>query len=288
MDADTWHARKDRHEARVDAWIRPHLDRRGRGLSHPVEDFLFTYYSYRPAALRRWHPGLGVTLVGCGVDAFRAVKGYVVEGGQAFVDPRQVSERRCQVERIRDLLRATQRRPPALRCFGMHEWAMVYEQRTNEVRHSDFPLRLGVNGTAAVVRSHRISCTHYDAFRFFTAAARPLNAVQPRRETIENNEQPGCLHVSMDCYKWAYKLAPLTSAELIADCFELAREVRVTDMRAAPYDLTHLGIDPLLIETAAGKAEYVARQREFAGQAGALRARLLNVCDAVLAGETLR
>ena len=25
-------------------------------------DFLFTYYAYKPAQLRRWHPGTGVTL----------------------------------------------------------------------------------------------------------------------------------------------------------------------------------------------------------------------------------
>ena len=27
-----------------------------------MHDFLFTYYSQRPAALRRWHPGFGVVL----------------------------------------------------------------------------------------------------------------------------------------------------------------------------------------------------------------------------------
>ena len=32
-------------------------------------------------------------------------------------------------------------------------------------------------------------------------------------------------------------------------------------MRASPYDLTELGYQPVPIETAAGKAEYVAAQR---------------------------
>ena len=32
------------------------------GVKHPVADFLFTYYSYRPAQLRRWHPGAGAVL----------------------------------------------------------------------------------------------------------------------------------------------------------------------------------------------------------------------------------
>ncbi|MBA2716637.1 MAG: 3-methyladenine DNA glycosylase [Propionibacteriales bacterium] len=283
MDADSWHAKKARHEARVDAWITPHLERRSRGLSHPVEDFLFTYYSYRPAALRRWHPGFGVTLTGAGIETFKGVKGYDVSGGRARVDPRRVAERRAELTAIRNLLLATESRPPALRCFGLHEWAMVYQQSPAELRHGAYPLRLGVEGTAEVIRSHRISCTHYDAFRFFTPAARPLNAVQPGRETRERHEQPGCLHATMDCYKWAYQLAPFTSAELVADCFELAREVRGIDMRAAPYDLTGLGVEPLPIETAAGKAEYVARQREFAGRASVLRARLVNTCE-----ETLR
>ena len=53
----TWTARKAAHERRVDALIAPHLERRRRGIRHPVEDFLFTYYSHRPAQLQRWHPG---------------------------------------------------------------------------------------------------------------------------------------------------------------------------------------------------------------------------------------
>jgi len=59
----TWRARAGAHEVRVDAWIEPHLSRRRRGEKHPVHDFLFTYYSQRPAALRRWHPGWGVALL---------------------------------------------------------------------------------------------------------------------------------------------------------------------------------------------------------------------------------
>ena len=39
-------------------------------------------------------------------------------------------------------------------------------------------------------------------------------------------EQPGCLHANMDLYKWAFKLAPFAPAELVADCFALARDIR--------------------------------------------------------------
>ena len=46
----------EEHERRVDALLHGHLERRRRGIKHPVEDFLFTYYSYRPAQLRKWRP----------------------------------------------------------------------------------------------------------------------------------------------------------------------------------------------------------------------------------------
>ena len=58
-----WRPRADAHAARVDVWVQPFLERRARGEKHPVEDFLFTYYSQRPAGLRRWHPGYGVGLL---------------------------------------------------------------------------------------------------------------------------------------------------------------------------------------------------------------------------------
>ena len=146
------------------------------------------------------------------------------------------------------------------------------------------PLRLGNVGSDEVVESHRITCSHYDAYRFFTPEAVDLNTKRPTFDTRARNEQPGCLHAGMDVYKWAYKLAPFTSAELIADCFALAREIRELDMRASPYDLREWGYSPVAIETAAGKAEYVAAQRVFATRAGELRRRLIDVADAVLAG----
>ena len=62
LDAPTWQSRRAAHERRVDVWVQPHLERRRARQAHPVEDFLFTYYSQRPAALRRWHPGFGVVL----------------------------------------------------------------------------------------------------------------------------------------------------------------------------------------------------------------------------------
>ncbi len=62
LGSQEWHRRERQHHARVDALLSGHTARARRGEKHPVEDFLFTYYSFRPAQLRRWHPGAGVAL----------------------------------------------------------------------------------------------------------------------------------------------------------------------------------------------------------------------------------
>ena len=86
----------------------------------------------------------------------------------------------------------------------------------------------------------------------------------------------------MDLYKWAFKLAPFTPSELIADCFELARDIRTIDMRASPYDLRALGFDPIPIETPAGRADYERHQRTFTTRGEPLRTRLIALCDRLL------
>jgi hypothetical protein len=281
LAAHEWIARQSAYAERVDAWLEPHLDRRRRGLAHPVLDFLFTYYSYRPAQLRRWHPGGGLVLAGADPAEF-GPEYVAVEAGACLDEPAVLRRRGERVAWIRRLLVATAGRPPQLRCFGLHEWAMVYRQAPEQVRHSTYPLRLGVAATAAVVEANPLRCSHIDAYRFFTTPARPLNLLRPSRDAQHEHEQPGCLHATMDLYKWAYKLSPLVPGELVADCFELACEVRALDMRASPYDLTDLGYEPVRVETASGRAEYVAGQRGFAERAAPLRAALVVAIDAAL------
>jgi hypothetical protein len=271
-----WQARAAAHEERVDTWVQPHLERRRRGDAHPVHDFLFTYYSQRPAGLRRWHPGYGVALLDAG--EYAGLKGYSGSGA-ASVSPEFLAGQRSLVESIRTLLVATASRPATLGCFGLHEWAMVY--RTADVRH-DRPLRLSSAATDDVVESHRIGCSHFDAFRFFTEPARALNTQQPGRDNRPEFEQPGCLHAGMDLYKHAFRLTPLIPSELVADAFELAWDIRELDMRASPYDLADLGYAPVRIETPGGKAEYVAAQRTFAESGAPLRHRLIEECDRLL------
>jgi hypothetical protein len=275
-----WTARRAAHERRVDGWITPWLAGRARGDKHPVEDFLFEYYSYSPAKLRRWHPGAGVVLAGSAAGAYRALPAYTDRPGGVGVDPALLPERRRrEFAAVRDLLAATAARPAYFGCFGMHEWAMVY--RSPQVRHPAWPLRLGRDGTAAVLEAGQVRCSHFDAFRFFTEPARPLNQLQPTRASQPELEQGGCLHANMDLYKWAYRLVPLVDSDLVADCFALAREIRALDMRASPYDLSALGYPPVPVETPAGRQEYTRRQRDFAARATALRTRLLAACDRV-------
>ncbi|GAA5155292.1 hypothetical protein GCM10023214_10880 [Amycolatopsis dongchuanensis] len=194
---EEWGERERAHAERMRRWTRPRQERRSRGEKHPVLDFLFEYYSYRPGHLERWHPGAGVVMAGG--ERFLERPGYVrVEGGVAL-DPAAFTEKKAQTARyFLALLEKTASRAPRLSCFGLHEWAMVYRQSPEQVRHNQLPLRLGGAGTDAVVDSLDIRCGHYDAFRFFTAPARPRNALQPTRETQPELEQPGCLHANMD------------------------------------------------------------------------------------------
>jgi hypothetical protein len=251
------------HRARLAPYVGPHLARRRDAIPHPVHDFLFTYYSFSPAKLLDWQPG------------------WPSSGSASSLE-----KRRDLVASTRELLRATVARMPTLACFGLHEWAMVH--RADQTRHG-LPLRLGTRGTDQVVESHRITCSHFDAYRFFTPSAAPLNQLRPGRDDRAAYEQPGCLHATMDLYKHAFRLWPLVGSDLVADCFELAWDVRIVDMRAAPYDMTGTTLDPggepwtpIRIETPEGKQAYAAHQRGFADRAAPLRTRLTEDCERLL------
>lgn len=319
------------HAERADALTAGWRHRKPLGQKHAIEDFLFTYYPTRPAQLRRWHPGPGVVL------APPTAASGAVPGTDAAPDPYAdragwrwyrrtpdglaldtdafLADRGDTVRYLRALLDATASRPGRFGCFGLHEWAMVYRDKAagRDHRHP-LPLRLGHEGTDRVVEDHPVQCSHFDAFRFFTPEAGPLNRLRPTRETqpaleqpgclhatmdLEDGlerqeppalsretqvlyEQPGCLHAAMDCYKWALKLGPLVPGDLLLDAFELAREIRYTDMQASPYDVSSYGLEAIAIETPDGKAEYVRRQRSYAARSNELRHRLIALCDAVL------
>jgi len=278
-----WIPRREAHAARVEPWVRPRLERMSRGERHPVEDFLFEYYPHRPGQLKRWHPGAGVVLLGEEAREYLEIPGYAEISGGVGVGP--LAEKRWDfVKWLGGFLEGIEARAGAFGCHGLHEWAMVY--RSPEIRHGNWPLRLSAEETAAVVESQPVRCSHYDAFRFFTPEARPLNRLQPTRESTPQLEQPGCLHANMDLYKWAFKLTPWTPSEWVADAFELAREIRELDMRASPYDFSGLGYEPVKIDTAEGRVEYERAQRGFAERARPIRRRLVRLCSELLGEDS--
>ncbi len=263
----------------MDQLLGDQLARRASHGRHTIEEFLLTYYSYRPAQLRRWQPGPDVALADADPAEFGPHFTRAADGTVALDVAALLARRRGTVGWVRRLLRATASRPAHLGCFGLHEWAMVYRQPEWETRHHTLPLRLGPAATAELVEELPVRCSHFDAFRFFTPPARSLNRLQPARETRLDDEQPGCLHTNMDLYRWAYTLAPLAASDLVTDCFALAREIRTLDIRASPYDLAAIGLSAVAIETADGRSEYVRQQREFAQRAAVLRRRLLACAD---------
>ena len=266
-----WQAALNSHAARLAPFVEAHRARRSRGHKHAVWDFLWEYYSFKPAQLLGWSPGFNVELQD-GAAIFNG-KFWKSTGNGAMLDTNQFPLHRLEGAReILNLLEQTAARAPSHACFGLHEWAMVY--RAPQTRHAS-PLRLSDDEIAAVVEAQGVKCSHYDAFRFFTPSARPLNVLQPASENRAEFEQPGCLHANMDLYKWAYKFAPWLASDLVADGFELARDARLLDMRAAPYDLSEFGVEPIRLETAMGRADYAAQQRQIAERAAPLRARLI-------------
>lgn len=288
------------HVERADTLTAAWRAARAAGRKHAIEDFLFTYYPTRLTHLRRWNPGAGVTLAlpdggtcaaGTGAHDDRATWRWHRTTAQGGAAPRSVAldrdaflaDRGDTVRYVHELLTATASRPGTFGCFGLHEWAMVYRDRVSgrDQRHP-LPLRLGHAGTDAVVEANPVRCSHFDAFRFFTPEATGRNQLQPTRATQVGLEQPGCLHANMDLYKWCLKLGPAVPGDLLLDAFELARDIRWTDMAASPYDVSEYGVAALEIETPHGKAEYVRRQRGYAGRSDGLRRRLIEVCATVL------
>ena len=183
------------------------------------------------------------------------------------------ASRRDFVDWAINFLTSTAERSPNFSCFGLHEWAMVYRERA--IRHQAVPLRLSRRDLDGFLESQQLSCTHFDAFRFFSEPAKPRNSVQLERALTAEMDQPACIHVNMDLYRFCYKVAPWIESELVADAFDSARFARELDMRASPYDLTELGFEPIPIETADGRAQYVRLQREIARLAEPVRERIL-------------
>lgn len=280
-------SRKAAHEARLAPWVGPHLSRRSFGETHPVYDFLFDYYSFRAALLMRWTPGIGNWMEGPSADLLLQDSSFALVDGYVGLVPERFPRQRLEsVQWILSLMERSVARPAHYGCFGLHEWAMVYE--SEEVRYPGIPLRMNSLALAGFVRSQEICCSHHDAFRFFTESARPLNRLQPAKKTQPDFEQTGCVHVNMDLYKWAYKFYPWIGSDLIADAFLIAAEARAIDMRASPYDFSSLGFQAIAIETSAGREEYQRAQQQIRDRAAPVREGLITAYRELLSWLSVR
>lgn len=282
LSRDQWLELERRHREIVTPWIEAFRDRRARRVTHPVHDFLFTYYQTNRQVLERWRPSAAMALEGREAEIFLEDDRYRTSHLGVCLDPGKMDDGSLQRTRwARSLISAAKTRPPRFNCFGLHEWAMVY--RAKEIRHEKTPLRLSPDEVARTVESNPIRCSHFDAFRFFTKEAAPLNQLQPGKDDRLSNEQFGCVHFNMDLYRLSYKLSPWVGSDLIRDCFLLALEARELDMRASPYDLSGYGYAPILIETTAGREEYAREQQRIHLAGQPLADRLFRECAFLLA-----
>lgn len=274
-----WNDQQLAHRTRAEQWTLPHRQRKISGEREPVMDFLFEYYPYSPSKLELWFPGFGWDIeVHEGREFDHGA--FTRSGDILTISPAYITKHRRRIEFVIDLLNGMESRSASFNCFGLHEWAMVYQSPIHEIRHPD-PLRLSPQEIADTVDTLGLRCTHIDAFRFFTPEAAPMNANEasliPTRENQTQLDQRGCLHANMDLYKYCMWLQPLVPGDLVLDCFELAVRTRTVDMQASPYDLSAFNYSDIPIEKTEGRSEYVAFQREISAAAMPLRQRLQEV-----------
>jgi hypothetical protein len=86
---------------------------------------------------------------------------------------------------------------------------VLYEQAGS---YGSLPLRLSQAEINAFVESRLpLQCTHWDAYRFFSLDALPLNTPRLTSQDQVAFEQPGCIHTNGDLLKWALKVRPTLS-----------------------------------------------------------------------------
>ncbi len=284
ISTKTWKERLQRHEALVAPYTDAFLTRRSLHQKHPVYDFLFTYYTFSPLKLKQWVPSfeekleMNIKIREC-YPWFESDL-FSFDGNSLSQNTLKLHENILSLNSfIKNLCHNILKQPPRFNCFGLHEWAMVYKLPKEAIRHQDYLLRISHKELDDFVESQTICCSHYDAYRFFTKEAKPLNILNPLIKTRLTMEQGGCLHDNMDLYKWSYKLMPWIGSDFIAKAFLLAVEGRELDMRASPYDLKQEGFPPICIETEEGRKEYRKEQQNLAEKAQILRQELLSFCE---------
>ena len=168
-------AAREHDLARIRPWVEARLRRQSRHEKHPVHDFLFEYYEFRPSHLVRWTPGFDVALESAtrprrssGPTSSPSDSGLSLPASRVPGTPPRLSGMGDRVPRNRP-------RPasPPSAAWGCTSGRWSIAIRASGTRKC--PLRLRREETDAVVESQPLRCTHFDAFRFFSPAASPLN-----------------------------------------------------------------------------------------------------------------
>ncbi|NCP83861.1 MAG: 3-methyladenine DNA glycosylase [Bacteroidetes bacterium] len=269
------------HSFVVNQLLSEYLGKRETGEKHPIYDFLFEYYFFSPSQLEKFSPGIAVSIINdCeNYEDFtlpnKNFYSFSDEKNAWIMQTQSLSQKRKDsLTWVITLLEHTQQNEPQFACLGLHEWAMLYKNETN-VRHS-LALRVSARELQHLVESKPLKCTHFDAFRFFTKEANPLNKTRLTKDSRVKSEQSACVHANMDIYKWSHKFYPWISSELILESFYLAIEARTIDMQASPYDVSLIGLNPIRIETKEGAEEYVRYQKQLCIKGNSIRLKLIH------------
>jgi len=132
---NNWQTQREVHSARIRPWVKDRVSRSQHGVKHPVFDFLFEYYPFRPAHLARWSPGYDVVCEGMTTETCDWPEWFEpCDGGMILSPHRFKAHRKQYLDWACEFLQTTAEREPTFHCFGLHEWAMVY--RTADIRHS--------------------------------------------------------------------------------------------------------------------------------------------------------
>lgn len=269
----------------------------------PIQNFICEYYSWSPRRLLQWSPGLGTALgdvvVGDFGHTLPSAEKVAMKGGRCSLRFDPTPETRRTWANALDVMRACHHAPPNFRCYGLHEWAMLYypkgaEHHSPPMRHQSLPLRVRQDQLNAVVEKCPLECTHFDAWRHFAEEAKGLNAAQLSRATQARHEQPACVHAAMDLFKWTVKAFPFAPSSFVTRSLEIAIVARVIDMRASPYDLSawkgagSLNTLPIRVETVAGRQEYAHHQQRLMARAAPLRLELIRLYEELLARPSAR
>ena len=313
-----WRSRADAHRRRVRDLLGGMFYDRKIHDRHPIYNFLFNYYRFRPhMTIERYSAGLDFvescsssddeSLYHCkylSVKDDRSMRSlylpsskyFSVKDGCIEMDPvKSLNEK--SVTRIRNLftlLEIVQRRPPNFSCFGVHEFAMLH----SGARHSSLSEKSGSEIAHVTTRESMMLWRElrFDVpLRRYTALSKSALKscrIKTSPDLRTKNEQAGCIHTNLDLFKFSLRLWPFASSELVADALELAIRARELDMRASPYDLssvsdfTELGRDfdltPVLIETESGRAEFRDSTMVLYRDSLPIRDRLIKVASSVL------